>query len=778
MSNEQNYLRQWQQLLLLALCAIPLLVSHRAEWILWRVELDAFILNTAKVELLLVDIALLIMGIAIGGLIILGNTSHFIQYAKQIIFNYGGIWWVLLAIWSFVSVIWSIETGLTLYRSVHFALGLLIAFLTAFAVWHSAGKWLLGALLVAAFLQSGVAIAQYINDAPLGLSMAGELQQAPNLAFAEESTRLRAYGLSLHPNILAGFLMIAVLLGFLRMMDTSTLTTSTTALVMMLGLFAILATGSRLILLLTFGLGGLLLMLRLKLRPVAVISVGLVGMLIGAVALQLLFPNLWERLTELHSLDGLIDRMTFAFVNTLPIIQENPILGVGNGAAIVAIGQEWHGSDVLLLPAHNAYIHLWSELGIVGTALFVMGLISTVNLAHPQNGQRVVIIGLALVGVMIIMLFDYYFWGEPRSQWLLLWLVGIMWGYASRADVDTESDSQYTTKLMTFRESLTVSNDTPSVTVQIVTFNNEDTIAPCLESVNAQTYAHIHVVIIDNASQDATCNIIKKCNYNVHKNMSNTGYAAAHNQALKLSESDYVLTLNPDAILKPDFIKHMVKQLQATPTIGMASGLLLRVETLTAAPTIIDGAGIYIERTARQRLRFEGQSISKMPATAPIFGSDGAAAFYRRNMLNDLALDGEIFDEDFFMHKEDVDLCWRAQLYGWDAVCVSGAIAHHIRGFRPGQRQTISSDVRFWALRNRYLNLIKNADIENILRDFPYLIGYEILILGYLLLRERENLTAYLGAWRLRKRMVAKRRLIQQCRRRSPQAIRYILQLS
>lgn len=311
------------------------------------------------------------------------------------------------------------------------------------------------------------------------------------------------------------------------------------------------------------------------------------------------------------------------------------------------------------------------------------------------------------------------------------------------------------------------------VTVQTVTYNHEMTIRACIESVLAQTYQPIEIIAIDNASTDNTHLILQSLDLHYVANSQNIGYAAAHNQALALANGHYILTLNPDAILEANFVAQMVGYLEEHPQVGSASGLLLRVEELNEKPYIVDGAGLYIQRSRRQRLRYENMPYEAVPATiTPIFGPDGAAAFYRRSMLDDIAIEGQYFDEDFFMHKEDVDLCWRAQLYGWSSVCIPQAIAHHVRGFRPGQRLGVGQAMRFWSVRNRYLKLIKNECWAHFWRDLPFILAYDVAILAYLLLFERASLKAYASMWQMRKKMLAKRRIIRQKTKRPAQEIR------
>jgi GT2 family glycosyltransferase len=133
-------------------------------------------------------------------------------------------------------------------------------------------------------------------------------------------------------------------------------------------------------------------------------------------------------------------------------------------------------------------------------------------------------------------------------------------------------------------------------------------------------------------------------------------------------------------------------------------------------------------------------------------------------MLEDIRVSDEIFDPDFFMHKEDVDVCWRAQLRGWSSVYVPGAVAYHIRHFRPGQRQAVSPHMRFLGVRNRYLLMLKNDIPAHFWCDLPAIAFYDLRILAYLLLRERSSLRAFRSIWQLRQRMRKKRRIIQASR--------------
>ena len=254
------------------------------------------------------------------------------------------------------------------------------------------------------------------------------------------------------------------------------------------------------------------------------------------------------------------------------------------------------------------------------------------------------------------------------------------------------------------------------VSVNIVTYNSRQYIKQCIECVYKQVYKKFSIVVIDNCSSDDTVSICKHFPLRIIQNSVNMGYAAAHNQGIGLTESKYVLTLNPDVFLRPKFLYQMVSVVEKDVHIGSACGLLLRTDHVSESPKIIDGAGLFMRKNRRQGLLYEGKPIRLTPQANYIFGPDGSAAFYRRTMLEDVAIHKEIFDEDFFMHKEDVDLAWRAQRAGWESVFVPKAIAVHIRTFRSGKRQVVPPTIQRISLRNRYLLLLKNDELKYFLR--------------------------------------------------------------
>lgn len=313
------------------------------------------------------------------------------------------------------------------------------------------------------------------------------------------------------------------------------------------------------------------------------------------------------------------------------------------------------------------------------------------------------------------------------------------------------------------------------VSVQIVTYNSAKDIVNCLKGVFEQTHPDLEVLVIDNASLDRTVELIS-ANFpqvNIIENQANIGFAPAHNQGFKIAVGDYVLVLNPDIALTQNYIEELAKAMEQEPQAGMVTGKLLRMTPEGKPTNIIDSTGLIIYKNRRVVDRGQGEEDQGDYQKAEfIFGASGAAPLYRKTMLEDTAVNGEYFDESFFAYKEDVDLSWRAQLLGWKCQYLPKAVAYHGRGWSPGKRKKIPAFLRLHSLKNRYLTLVKNDELVNLLPHLPQLLWYELKVFGYLLFREPETLKVYREFFRLLPAAMQKRRIIMSKRRINSQTIK------
>jgi GT2 family glycosyltransferase len=306
-----------------------------------------------------------------------------------------------------------------------------------------------------------------------------------------------------------------------------------------------------------------------------------------------------------------------------------------------------------------------------------------------------------------------------------------------------------------------------SVVVSIVSFNSKGHMGRCLDAVFSQTYRPLEVYVIDNASVDGTADFVAQ-NYPAAKlirSSVNLGYGGGHNLAIRSTRASYVLALNPDADLSSTFIEELVSAMEKHPCTGIAGGKLYSLRGATIDYTsekTIDVTWLDIEKKRRQvcYAQFDRDSAHSSSQRL-VFAIDGAAMFLRRTMLEEIRIEGEYFDEDFFAGKEDLDISWRAQLCGWKCLYVPSAVGHHIRTFTSQDRRVdISEVLRTGSIRNRYLLIAKNDLLKHFLRHLPHIAIYDLKILAYVLLHERSSLKGYIQAVRLLPRAMKKRKII------------------
>lgn len=288
------------------------------------------------------------------------------------------------------------------------------------------------------------------------------------------------------------------------------------------------------------------------------------------------------------------------------------------------------------------------------------------------------------------------------------------------------------------------------VTVSIVTYNGIGTIEACLQSLHAQHFTDLEVVVVDNASTDGTVaavtNLVPEARIiALHQNV---GFGAGHNEAIRNSSSEFVLVLNQDVVLDPGALQELVDAAEASG--AAATGpLLLRPNPLPER-TIVDTAGL--QKSLWWAVKDRGASKPLHPRlhrSGFVWGISGACVLLRRDALEMVAYtraDGlpEYFDESFFMYKEDVDLAARLRRRAYTAWYEAAAVGYHGRtGAAPASaaqqashRRRMPAYVREYSYRNHWLVLIKHAWLWQL----PAIAIYEAIKFLFILLSEPKTL--------------------------------------
>lgn len=309
------------------------------------------------------------------------------------------------------------------------------------------------------------------------------------------------------------------------------------------------------------------------------------------------------------------------------------------------------------------------------------------------------------------------------------------------------------------------------VSVVIVSCGKDDLLSCCIKSVQAQKYQPVECfVFLNRTSQEEAMRWVKSYS-KVHFESFDTNelYCKPLNRGIRKSSGLFILCLNDDVVLKPDFIEKVISVFMSDLKIGAVSGRIMREDGKT-----IDTLGLSWSRSRKPVDIGYGRLLDFTADTkaGDIFGVNGAVAFYRRSMLEDIKLADQYFDEDYGIYYEDFDVAWRAQRAGWKAKYCPSAIATHKRGAttRNQNKQLkfldklafthLPLDLKIRHMRNRYATLIKNDSLLLFLRDLPWIIFYEIRLFAYLVFFDRAVLVNFLKTFSFVSSAFLKRRMI------------------
>lgn len=306
----------------------------------------------------------------------------------------------------------------------------------------------------------------------------------------------------------------------------------------------------------------------------------------------------------------------------------------------------------------------------------------------------------------------------------------------------------------------------PRYGVGIVNYHSYDDLEECLDSVKSQALPPAIVLVVDADSEPEQLEDLRERHPEVvFVPRPNLGYAAGANEVLRqlvarVPGLEFALVMNPDVELDFCFAENLLAAMGERREVALATGKLLRPDGVT-----IDSAGIVLPPNRRPRDRgseeIDGGQYDRLEY---VFGASGAALMLRVSALDEIAIDGEVFDEDFFVYHEDTDLAWRVNLLGWRVLYVPTAIATHARCWRSNRRFLIPVTVRRHSFKNHYLQMIKNEQGWDFARHLPVILVWELARFVFALVRDREMLGAYRAAAELAPRAWARRRWLRRHR--------------
>ncbi|MDD3974352.1 MAG: glycosyltransferase family 2 protein [Methanothrix soehngenii] len=262
------------------------------------------------------------------------------------------------------------------------------------------------------------------------------------------------------------------------------------------------------------------------------------------------------------------------------------------------------------------------------------------------------------------------------------------------------------------------------ISVIVLNYNGKGFLNSCLSSLASQTYSDFEVIVVDNGSRDGSPEYIEE-NYpwvRLAKNDENLGFAGGTNVGIRAAKGEFIITLNNDSRADSRFIEELIKPM-ADPEVGVCAAKMLFPDGR------INSAGICISRSgaAWDRGMFEPDR-GQYEFVEEVFGACAGAALYRREMLDEIGL----FDEDFFLYLEDVDLAFRARLAGWKCLYVPGARVIHHHGGTAG----VGSDLAvYYGNRNIVWYPIKDFPFRLLITSLPFIVARNLAVIPYYALR-------------------------------------------
>jgi GT2 family glycosyltransferase len=252
-----------------------------------------------------------------------------------------------------------------------------------------------------------------------------------------------------------------------------------------------------------------------------------------------------------------------------------------------------------------------------------------------------------------------------------------------------------------------VPTDPPLFSVIVLNWNGRHLLEECLDSVLAQSFRDFEAIVADNGSADGSVEFLRERYGDLVRVVplpGNRGYAGAYNVAIPLSRGKYVILLNNDTRVDPDWLGALARACARHPEAGMFTPKILEYDQ----PDVIDNTGhvIYRDGLARGRSRLE-KDDGRFDAEEEVFYPSGCAGVYRRDMLERTGL----FDETFFAFGEDTDIGLRGRVAGYSCYYVPDARLYHKYSATWGK---YSPGKVFFVERNRLWILFKYFPLREI----------------------------------------------------------------
>lgn len=255
----------------------------------------------------------------------------------------------------------------------------------------------------------------------------------------------------------------------------------------------------------------------------------------------------------------------------------------------------------------------------------------------------------------------------------------------------------------------------PLVSILIVNYNTRSLIRDCLQSLREVAYPSFEVLCVDNGSTDGSATMIGEefSEVRLFKQSENLGFVGANLLAYREATGEYILFLNSDTTVEPNFLSELVDFMEAHPNAGGCEPKILWMKD----PSRLDSIGDYLTWTGM--LYHDGYLArdENLDSPFPIFSAKGACMMFRASVLREVG----VFDEKYFAYFEETDLCWRVWLSGRKIYFVPDALVHHL--LAGTSRNSDSYLISYHSFKNRIHSMLKNFGLLEALKVVPVHVG-------------------------------------------------------
>lgn len=283
--------------------------------------------------------------------------------------------------------------------------------------------------------------------------------------------------------------------------------------------------------------------------------------------------------------------------------------------------------------------------------------------------------------------------------------------------------------------------ENPLVSIIILNYNGGDFVKSCLSSVLKNSYPNFEVIFVDNASTDESLDKVRKCfkdpRLKFVLNQENLGYAEGNNRGAGKAKGEFLIFLNNDMIVTPNFLKGLVRTMMKNPEAGAVQAKIMMLPNKNK----IDSTGGFIDSYGWSYIRGKGEKTGfAYKRIDEIFFA--SSPLVRKKLFEFLGG----FDSKFFLSAEETDLCWRMRLIGYKILYVPTSVIYHVG--KAVIRKQPSQMILFHALKNNITMLFKNYSFKNLVKRIPVAV---FIVLGGAFKGKKGRGTAHLSAifWNL-----------------------------